>query len=103
MVVPFWPSRNLERIIINMRLFFYLGIMNKKEIYTNYLVKVKEALKKDDFDTLDSILEVIYTSGIPGVIIEEIDDMLREVTLYLELKEAEYKETALEMIKKYEV
>lgn len=76
--------------------------MNKKEIYTNYLAKVKETLTKDDCDTLDSILEVIYTSGISGEIIEEIDDILREVTLYLELKEVEYKETALEMIKKYE-
>lgn len=85
-----------------MRLFFYLGIMNKKEIYTNYLVKVKEALVKDDFNALDSLLEAIYTSGIPWEILEEIDDILRETTLYLELKEAEYKETALELIKKYE-
>lgn len=85
-----------------MRLFFYLGIMNKKEIYTNYLVKIKEALTKDDFDSMDSILEVIYTSGMPWEIIEEIDDILREVTLYLELKEEDYKNTALEMIKKYE-
>jgi len=77
--------------------------MNKKEIYANYLVKVKEALVKDDIDALDYILESIYTSGIPGAIIEEIDDILREVTLYLELSEADYKNTALEMIKKYEV
>lgn len=77
--------------------------MDKKEIYTNYLVKVKETLVKDDFNSMDFILEFMYTSGIPGKIIEEIDDILREVTLYVETKELEYKEKALEMIKKYEV
>jgi len=101
MVVPFWPSQNLEHII-KMCLFFYLGIMNKKEIYTNYLVKVKEALVKDDLDSLDYILEFMYTSGIPAPIIEELDDILREVTLFVETKELECKENALEMIKKYE-
>jgi len=76
--------------------------MNKKEIYANYLVKVKEALVKDDLDSLDYILEFMYTSGIPAPIIEELDDILREVTLYVETKELECKENALEMIKKYE-
>lgn len=77
--------------------------MNKKEIYDNYLIKVKEALTKDDFDALDYILEFMYTSGVPEKIILEIDDILQEATLYIELKEADYKNTALEMIKKYEV
>ena len=76
--------------------------MNNKEIYENYLKKIKEILEKDDFESLDYILEYMYTSGIPDDILEEIDDILQEVTLYVELKEKEYKETALEFIKEYE-
>lgn len=76
--------------------------MTKKEIYTNYLSKLQESLTKDDFDSLDYILEFMYTSWIPEKIILEIDDILQEATLYLEFKEPEYKEKALEMIKKFE-
>jgi hypothetical protein len=36
--------------------------MNKKEIYENYLKKIKEVLEKDDFESLDYILEYMYTS-----------------------------------------
>lgn len=72
--------------------------MKKQEIYTNYLVKIKEALEKDDFESMDYILEFIYTSWIPEDIIIEIDDILQEVTLYSELKESEYKEQALVLI-----
>lgn len=76
--------------------------MKLKEIYDNYLVKVKEVLEKDDFDGMDYILEYVYQAGIPDEIMEEIDDVLQELTLYVELKEAEYKEEALNMIKEVE-
>lgn len=76
--------------------------MNNKEIYENYLKKIKEVLEKDDFASLDYILEYMYTSGVPDDILEEIDDILQEVTLYVELKDKDYKETALEFIKEYE-
>lgn len=76
--------------------------MNNKEIYENYLKKIKEILEKDDFESLDYILEYMYTSGVPDEILDEIDDILQEVTLYVELKDKEYKETALEFIKEYE-
>lgn len=76
--------------------------MNNKEIYENYLKKIKEILEKDDFESLDYILEYMYTSGIPEDILDEIDDILQEITLYVELKEKEYKQTALEFISEYE-
>lgn len=76
--------------------------MTNKEIYENYLKKIKEVLEADDFASLDYILEYMYTSGVPDEILDEIDDILQEVTLYLELKEKDYKETALEFIKEYE-
>ncbi len=77
--------------------------MDNKQIYENYLKKIKEVLEKDDFNSLDYILEYIYTSWTPDDILEEIDDILHESTLYLELKDKDYKETALEFIKEYEI
>lgn len=76
--------------------------MNNKEIYDNYLKKIKEVLETDDFESLDYILEYMYTSWIPDDILDEIDDILQEITLYIELKDKDYKETALEFIKEYE-
>jgi len=76
--------------------------MTNKEIYDNYLKKIKEVLEADDFVSLDYILEYMYTSRLPDEVLNEIDDILQEVTLYVELKEKEYKETALEFIKEYE-
>ena len=76
--------------------------MNTKEIYTDYLAKLKDALQKDDFTSLDYILEYMYTSGVSDEILDEIDDILQEVTLYVEFKEIDYKNTALEFIQEYE-
>jgi len=76
--------------------------MNDKEIYENYLKKIKEVLEVDDFASLDYILEYIYTSGVPDNILDELDDILQEITLYVELKEKEYKEEALNLIKEFE-
>lgn len=76
--------------------------MTNKEIFDFYLKKIKEVLEKDDFESLDYILEYMYTSWIPDEILDEIDDILQEITLYIELKDKEYKETALEFISEYE-
>jgi len=76
--------------------------MTNKEIYDNYIKKIKEVLEIDDFESLDYILEYMYTSGIPEDILEKLDDILQEVTLYVELKEKEYKDEALNLIKEFE-
>ncbi|MDD2487192.1 MAG: hypothetical protein PHS92_02400 [Candidatus Gracilibacteria bacterium] len=76
--------------------------MKKQEIFNNYLIKIREILEKDDFEAIDYILEYMFTSGIPENILFEIDNILQEVTLYAELKEIEYKETALVLINEYE-
>jgi hypothetical protein len=72
--------------------------MKLKQIYDNYIVKIKEVLEKDDFDGMDYILEYMYQAGIPDDVMEEMDDILQEMTLYIEFKEAEYKEEALAII-----
>lgn len=75
--------------------------INKQEIYTHYLSKLEDALKVDNFDNIDYILEYIYTAWIPENILSEIDDILQEVTLYSELKEQEYKIEALDLINRF--
>ncbi|MDD3646772.1 MAG: hypothetical protein PHH06_05210 [Candidatus Gracilibacteria bacterium] len=75
--------------------------MNKKELYTNYISKLEEALVSDDFDSLDYILEAIYSNNMPEADLEAMDDILQEATLYIELKEQEYKEEALRLIEEF--
>lgn len=75
--------------------------MTKKDLYTNYLSKLETALIEDEYDDIDYILEFIYTSWMPEKILIEIDDILQEATLYSELKENDYKEQALKLIKEF--
>ena len=75
--------------------------INMKKLYTDYLAKLEEALLSDNFETIDYILEYMYSSWKSEEILEELDDILHETTLYSELKEQEYKEQALELISEY--
>ena len=61
--------------------------MKKSELYNNYLSKLEEALNSDNYESIDYILEFLYTSGFPQETIEEIDDILQEATLYSEFKD----------------
>lgn len=72
--------------------------MKNKELYTNYVSKLEEALISDNFESIDYILETIYTLGIPEESMEKMDDILQEATLYSELKEESYKTEALNLI-----
>jgi len=74
--------------------------MNKIELYKNYISKLEEALKSDNFDFLDTFLEQIYIE-ISEKDREEIEDIIDEATLYLELKEQDYKDEALNLIEDF--
>lgn len=76
--------------------------MNKKEIYTNYLIKIKEVVENDNFEWIDYILEYLYSAWVPDSIMEELEDVLHEMTLYSEFKEIQYKQEVLDIIKEYE-
>lgn len=76
--------------------------MKRKEIYENFLLKIKEVLENDNFEWIDYILEYMYSSWIPDDIMDELDDILNEITLYSELKTLEYKQEALDLIKDFE-
>jgi len=75
--------------------------MNKKELYINYLSKLEEALNADNFDNIDYILESVYTIWIPEEEMIAMDDIFQEATLYIELKEDEYKNEALKLIEEF--
>jgi hypothetical protein len=72
--------------------------INKQKLYTDYLSKLEQALLEDNFENLDYILEYMYQSWIPEDIIEPLENLLVEATLYTELKDQEYKNEALKMI-----
>jgi len=62
--------------------------------------KLKNYLENDNFDELDKLFVEIYSAEIPEEQEEKLSDILDEATLYLELKEEDYKNMALEMIGK---
>lgn len=72
--------------------------LNKKDLYDNYLSKLETALIEDNFENIDYILEYMYSSGISEDILNQLDDLLQEATLYAEIKDVEYKEEALKLI-----
>lgn len=75
--------------------------MNKQELYTNFISKVEEFLKLEDFENLDFILQSVYSMGFDDNTISLIDDILQEATLFLEFKEEEYKNEALNLIEEF--
>ena len=68
--------------------------MKTKDIIKN----LKKYLLEDDFDWLDSLFIEIYSEELSPEQVDKIWDILDEATLYLELKEVDYKNVALEMI-----
>ncbi len=75
--------------------------MKKADIYKNYLSKLEEALNEENFDNLDYIIEFLNFPNIEEDVYNEISDIIDEATLFIELKEAEYKNWALELIWEY--
>jgi len=68
--------------------------MKTKDIIKN----LKQYLLEDDFEWLDNLFIEIYSEELTPEQQEKIWDILDEATLYLELKEIDYKNVALEMI-----
>ena len=64
----------------------------------NIITKLKDYLENDNFKEIDELLHDIYCQELNLEQLKEIDDILQEVTLYIEFKEKEYKNEALKMI-----
>lgn len=75
--------------------------MLAKEMYENYLSKLEIALGEDNFDNIDYIIEYIQSPNLDPEDREPIAEIIDEATLYLELREIDYKETALALIAEY--
>ena len=75
--------------------------MDKNKLYTDYLSKIETALISDDLESINYILEFMYTNQLPQEEIDAMDDILQEATLYSELWELEYKEEALRLIAEF--
>jgi CRISPR/Cas system-associated exonuclease Cas4 (RecB family) len=74
---------------------------NKKQLYTDYLSKLEEALIADNKEWIDYILEYMYSIQLTEEERIEIDDILQEATLYAEFWENEYKDEALVQISEF--
>lgn len=73
----------------------------KRDLYKEYLQKLEEALVEDNFDALDYIIEYLQSPSVTEQEREKMSDIIDEATLYIELKEEEYKTEAMERIWEY--
>ena len=74
--------------------------MNKidSDLYINYILPLEDALKNENFEKIDFILETIYTMWMDDKTITKIDEILQEATLFSEFREEDYKIEALNLI-----
>ena len=77
--------------------------MNKidSDLYINYILPLEDALKNENFEKIDFILETIYTMWMDDKTIKKIDDILQEATLFSEFREEDYKIEALNLIEDF--
>ena len=77
--------------------------MNKidSDLYINYILPLEDALKNENFEKVDFILETIYTMWMDDKTITKIDDILQEATLFSEFREEDYKIEALNLIEDF--
>lgn len=68
--------------------------MKTKDIIKN----MKIYLEEDNFESIDELLQEIFSSELKKEQEEAIWDLLQEITLYSELRENEYKQEALNII-----
>ena len=77
--------------------------MNKidSDLYINYILPLEDALKNENFEKIDFILETIYTMWMDDKTITKIDDILQESTLFSEFRVEDYKIEALNLIEDF--
>ncbi|NUJ97778.1 hypothetical protein HGA92_03275 [Candidatus Gracilibacteria bacterium] len=74
----------------------------KNPIIKDYIKKLKDSLEENNFDMIDYLLEYAISGDLSEEEREEIDELINEATLYLELRDEEYKEEALKIIENLE-
>ena len=84
--------------------FYFLNLLLNKidsDLYINYILPLEDALKNENFEKIDFILETIYTMWMDDKTITKINDILQEATLFSEFREEDYKIEALNLIEDF--
>lgn len=66
--------------------------------YSEFLEELKTALEEEDTDKVDSLLHYVNSGNLDEDEVDDLEDIISEATLYLELGDEDYRETALELI-----
>ena len=69
-----------------------------KNSYDTFLNNLQLSLQQKDFEKLDEALQLLHSGWLTQKEIDSLDEIISEATLYLELKEEEYREMALVLI-----
>ena len=76
--------------------------MTQENSYENFLDDLKDALKSRDPHKVDEVLQTIHSGWLDQDELDDLEEIISEATLYLELKEEEYREMALVLIQERE-
>lgn len=76
--------------------------MTQQESYENFLDALKEALIEKDTVKLDDTLQSMHGGWLEQDELDDLEEIISEATLYLELKDEEYREMALVLIRERE-
>jgi len=66
--------------------------------YSEFLDELKNALEEEDTDKVDSLLHYVNSGNLDEDEVDDLEDIISEATLYLELGDDDYRETALKFI-----
>lgn len=76
--------------------------MTNENSYENFLDALKEALIQKDTAKLDDTLQTMHGGWLEQDELDDLEEIISEATLYLELKDEEYREMALVLIRERE-
>ncbi len=76
--------------------------MTQENYYENFLDDLKDALLRKDTAKLDDTLQSMHGGWLDQDELDDLEEIISEATLYLELKDEEYREMALVLIRERE-
>ncbi len=76
--------------------------MTPESSYENFLDGLKAALMEKDTTKLDDVLQTMHGGWLKQDELDDLEEIISEATLYLELKDEEYREMALVLIRERE-
>lgn len=89
-------------IIARKTLSSYCISMTTESSYENFLDALKQALIEKDTAKLDDVLQTMHGGWLEQDELDDLEEIISEATLYLELKDEEYREMALVLIRERE-